>query len=122
MSELRHWHGTPSELKEPEACCKAAFDQFHDRTLDEAVHAERVRVINSALDVIENYGVGIASVLTGEAAGVAAKVTAHAIEAIGKSGCICPRIDTTTFGGLPSWALGRDARCGMHDSSRTVTP
>ena len=125
MPDLIHWHhgGTlPDRQAEPPKCCARKFDAVlagadrdHSRRLDGAVHAERVRVVTEALAAIETYADAAASVLTAEFASVVETAAAKCAEAIRKVGCICPRIEISTFGGSTRFVPGRDPRCGLHD-------
>lgn len=119
MNDLIHWHRVgegPSAPSEPPECCTRHLREINDRRQDEAVHAERQRVILNALHVVETFGENVAVALTGREKELAELLTKHAAEAIRKTGCICPRIDTTTLGGKQSWTRGYDSRCGMHET------
>lgn len=112
MSDL-HWHGVPSQLRQPDTCCVDALE----RANAEAVHAERRRVVLSALDSIEAYWSAIASVLPVDDPGpkLAKAVLEQCINAVRQAGCICPMLDVTQLNDrYPRQVPGGDARCGLH--------
>ena len=125
--DFRHWHkpgDDPSVSMVPPLCCASEFrrlldtiEREHGRALDEAVQAERRRVILTAIDVLEKMGANVAVVLTGREKELAEIMTKHAADAIRMSGCICPDIDISTIGQAAgtTFIKGRDARCGMHE-------
>lgn len=115
MSELMHWHGTPSEFVEPPKCCTIHFERHLQKTVTDAVHDERRRIILDAISAVTSYANAAASVLPDADATLVKKVTSHAVGALRTVGCICPRIDITTFGGRQTTIPGRDHRCGIHD-------
>lgn len=115
MNDLMHWHGRPSELVEPAPCCVEAFDKQLARRVDLAAHDERRRIILDAVKAIMAYSDAATSVLAEPEAELVRTVTAKAIDAINKTGCICPSIETTTIGGPTKYTRGYDHRCGMHD-------
>lgn len=120
--DLRHWHrlgDEPSRYTDLPNCCRAQADDEHHRAVDTAVHAERVRVVNQSLDAIDTYRAAAASVLDPVSIELLEKITAACVKAIGKVGCICPRIEVTTFGGPPQFLPGLDHRCGLHNTKET---
>jgi hypothetical protein len=43
---------------------------------------------------------------------------ARVLEAIKRTGCICPLVEVTAFGDVPPvYVRGGDNRCGMHEVS-----
>ncbi|MCG5460835.1 hypothetical protein MED01_004261 [Micromonospora sp. MED01] len=123
MSDLMHWHGQPSALAEPPACCQHVFSKAEDRAVREAVHDteaheldERRRFILAALANIEAYRDGMATVLTPEQMELAARVSGHCADLVRKSACTCPDIEVSTLGEGEGarFVKGLDARCGLH--------
>ena len=122
MSDLLHWHkigDEPSVCQLPADCCTVAFGSVLGHAIEQARHEERRRIILGAVDAIELYWDAAVSVRTGPDAELIATVAAKAIEAITRTGCICPRIDVTTLGGPYATMPGLDSRCGMHERERT---
>ena len=122
MADLMHWHGRPSELSQPPACCAAAAAvalrrqaETAERDREDAVHAERRRVVVGALAEIERYANALASVLPGDHAVLATKILKHVVDAVRSVGCICPMVDVTQLNDpYPRQVPGGDARCGLH--------
>lgn len=128
MSHLLHWHkigDEPSVCVQPPACCRDKFATVlaaklaeADRAHDDAVHTERRRVILDAVAATTTYGEAVASVLDPERAELINTVIARILEAIKRTGCICPRVEVTTLGDVgPVYMRGGDNRCGMHEVS-----
>lgn len=127
---LIHWHRVgdePSNCQLPPECCIHAFDAVADavredtaREREDAVHAERRRVVSKSLTEVERYADALASVLAGEQAELATKVITHVVEAIRSVGCICPMLDISTLSEAPGSPKipGGDPRCGVHGSRR----
>lgn len=96
------------------ATASARTEAAHTRTA--SVHEERVRIITAVLDAIELYAEQAGSLLTDDQTrDMLALITVRLTDLVRKTGCICPRINVTTFDGKPSYLAGRHARCGMHD-------
>lgn len=120
--DLMHWHGRPSELRQPPECCAEAADkalseqaEAASRKRADAVHAERRRVVLAALGEIERYANALASVLPGDQSVLATKILNHVVEAVRSVGCICPMVDITQLNDpYPRQVPGGDARCGLH--------
>lgn len=112
MSDLRHWHGTPSQLVQPPDCCKAAAEK-HER---DAVHEEARRIVIGGIGRIDAYETAIMTVVNDEASReLIQTVVRQCREALAAVGCICPRVDITRFGdSAPQWLPGRSELCGVH--------
>jgi hypothetical protein len=129
VSDLLHWHGRPSELRQPPECCaeaakKALSEQRDEATRDrgQAVHAERRRVVLGALEAIDAYWRAASSVLDSTQPGVklAAAVVEQCRQAIQRTGCICPMVDVSALNEPPGSRLapGGDVNCGLHGGPR----
>lgn len=117
MTDLMHWHGRPSELRQPPECCAAAAKKARD----EAVHAERRRVVLSALKAIDAYWSAASSVLDMDSPGpkLATAVVDQCRRAIQAAGCICPMVDVTQLNDpYPRQVPGGDVNCGLHGAKR----
>lgn len=121
MSDYLHWHKVgdlPSACVLPPKCCADAIETVWQRRVDDVEHAERRRVILSAVAAATTYGEAAASVLDPERAELVGTVMARVLEAIKRSGCICPFVDVSSFAnppGSPNATMrGYDGRCGMH--------
>jgi hypothetical protein len=131
MSDLLHWHKQgdhPSAYGQPTPCCADHFGTVLERAHDtwasnhrDDLHQERRRVVLQAVSAIRLYADAAMSVREGAEAALIDTVASKAIEAIKRTGCICPFIDVSTWGQGENTTLirGRDGRCGMHDEPQT---
>jgi hypothetical protein len=126
--ELMHWHKIDEEpsdyLPMPSCCAQAAIKAVEFKAKealeaqDDAVHAERRRVVLETLERVERYWVAASSVLPADDATIlASKVVAACVEHIRKAGCICPMLDVSTYNEPGRTMPGFDPRCGVHAKS-----
>lgn len=81
-----------------------------------AVHEERVRIVTAVLDAIDLYVEHAGSLLDDDQAkAMLCRIATRMSDVVRTTGCICPRINVTTYDSEPSYLAGRHARCGMHD-------
>jgi hypothetical protein len=124
-TDLLHWHKTgdgPSSYGQPTPCCADHFgtvlEQAHEawaRDHSDDLDAERRRVVLQAVSSIRLYADAAMSVREGAEAALIDTVASKAIEAVKRTGCICHRIEISSFGGEPIRTLPDfDSRCGMH--------
>lgn len=117
---LAHWHkpaaDVVSEHVEPPLCCSAQMSRVIDHETDAAVHAERQRVVNTALDHLDVYAAGAGPLLDDpDLRRVFDTAVGRCRELLLATGCICPRLEVTGFGDArPQYIAGLDARCGVH--------
>ncbi len=129
MTELAHWHnpdGAPSMFILPPKCCGQQFDKVldaahrqADRESDDAVRAERRRIVASTVEALESYRRSIATVVSdpGQLA-LADKVAAYCAEVVRRAGCICKPVEARVYGEAEPRQLSRwpDPLCGVHDA------
>jgi hypothetical protein len=124
---FRHWHKTDeraSELTEPPECCSQAAQRAVEAEVrqarhagEEALTAERRRLVTEALTGIESYATAAVSLLDDQAAAaLVRKVAERCADVVRTVACICPRVDVSTLSEGPGtrFVPGWDPRCGAH--------
>lgn len=123
MSDLQHWHGSPSEFAEPPDCCKGVIDRIADKVatrqrvaVEDATYREAKRIITGGVERLNTYEDAILTVLEGEEQQKLIRtVVEQCRRAISAATCICPRVEITTYGDAePKYLPGVSALCGEH--------
>lgn len=123
MTDMFHWHGHPSELRNPDECCTAQFQRVLEQQVRGAVREaetreldERRRFILEAARQMAAYRDATGTVLSADQHVLVARVTDHCIDLVRKAACICPDIDVSALNEGPAsrFVKGRDGRCGVH--------
>ncbi len=128
MTDLLHWHnpdGAPSMFILPPKCCGQQFDKVldaahrqADRESEDAVRAERRRIVAATVEALESYRRSIATVVSDpDQLALADKVAAYCAEVVRRAGCICEPVEMRVYGEAePRRVSARaDPLCGVHD-------
>ncbi|MEV4416137.1 hypothetical protein [Catellatospora sp. NPDC049609] len=114
LTHLHQQNGSTYHADVPGCCLRHIEDRYRGERED-AVRAERRRIVLAALAGLDTYIDIVRSMYRVEYGDAMISAATKAAETIRKAGCICPVHTVAVVGGGERQVPGRDPRCGLHD-------